>query len=247
MRLAIVSDIHGNLPALEAVIVDIKKHKPDMIVNLGDCVSGPLWPKETYELLRSLNWPTVRGNCDRAVGSANPATLSESDKFAYDRLNVQDRDWLKQLPTFIQISDSILACHGTPETDNEYLVELVSAGQLCAAPSAEINRRLALVKADLVLCGHSHIPQLILVAPSQLVLNPGSVGLPAYEFQLDASKHVVSESGSPHARYAIVTENDTKFNVEQFAVSYSHELAAQRAGEANRADYVQALRTGRMR
>jgi predicted phosphodiesterase len=65
MRMAVISDVHGNLPALEAVLADVKNHGADFTVNLGDCVTSPLWPKETFEALQSLALPTVRGNHDR--------------------------------------------------------------------------------------------------------------------------------------------------------------------------------------
>ena len=69
MRIAVVADIHGNVRALRAVMDDIKQVAPDSVVNLGDCVSGPLWPRETAELLIRFDWPTVRGNHDRWGGS----------------------------------------------------------------------------------------------------------------------------------------------------------------------------------
>jgi Calcineurin-like phosphoesterase len=67
MRIAIFADIHGNILALEAVLTDLQSRRVDKFVNLGDCVSGPLWPRETAELLMRLSWPTVRGNHDRWV------------------------------------------------------------------------------------------------------------------------------------------------------------------------------------
>ncbi|MEC9404502.1 MAG: metallophosphoesterase family protein, partial [Pseudomonadota bacterium] len=67
MKIAVVSDIHGNVLALEAVLADLKLEAPDLIVNLGDCISGPLWPEETAAILREAAWPTVRGNHDRIV------------------------------------------------------------------------------------------------------------------------------------------------------------------------------------
>ena len=68
MRLAVISDIHGNLRALEAVLADIKGRAVDATVNLGDLAAGPLWPRETVELLDTLGLPTVRGNHDRWMG-----------------------------------------------------------------------------------------------------------------------------------------------------------------------------------
>jgi predicted phosphodiesterase len=67
MKIAVVSDIHGNVLALEAVLADLTGEAPDVVVNLGDCVSGPLWPEETAAILRETSWPTVRGNHDRIV------------------------------------------------------------------------------------------------------------------------------------------------------------------------------------
>src|SRR5215471_15524104 len=67
MRIAVLADFHGNLAALEAVVEDLQNRRPDQVVNLGDCVSGPLWPSETAALLMALGWPTVRGNHDRWV------------------------------------------------------------------------------------------------------------------------------------------------------------------------------------
>ena len=67
-RLAVISDIHGNIRALEAVLADIETRGADAIVNLGDCVTGPLWPRETLDLLKSLSLITVRGNHDRLLG-----------------------------------------------------------------------------------------------------------------------------------------------------------------------------------
>ena len=62
MRLAVISDVHGNLRALEIVLADIRARGVDAMVNLGDCVTSPLWPRETFELLETVSMPTVRGN-----------------------------------------------------------------------------------------------------------------------------------------------------------------------------------------
>src|ERR1700742_4630472 len=112
MRLAIVSDIHGNLLALEAVIADLERRKPDRIVNLGDSVSGPLWPRETLARLRALNWPTVQGNCDRQVTTQKPGDMSKDDRFAYEALDRPARKWLAGLPATIDVAPDILALHG---------------------------------------------------------------------------------------------------------------------------------------
>lgn len=97
MRLAVLADIHGNLPALEAVIADMAAFAPDLTIDLGDCVSGPLWPRETLVRLRELGWPTVRGNHDRAVGTGPREALGLSDRYAFDQLAADERAWLSTL------------------------------------------------------------------------------------------------------------------------------------------------------
>ena len=99
MRIAVIADIHGNILALEAVLDDLaRRGGADRVINLGDCVSGPLWPRETVERLQALGWPTVRGNHDRRVALDPLDEMGPSDKFAYDRLTPAQRDWLVALP-----------------------------------------------------------------------------------------------------------------------------------------------------
>ena len=68
-RIAVLSDIHGNLPALTAVLDDVARHAPDLVLNLGDHASGPLWPRETLELLRRQTWVQIAGNHDRTLST----------------------------------------------------------------------------------------------------------------------------------------------------------------------------------
>ena len=83
MRVAVISDIHGNVRALEAVLADLARRTPDLTVNLGDCVTSPLWPRETFELLETLSLPTVRGNHDRVL--AEPADAWRIPSVAFTR------------------------------------------------------------------------------------------------------------------------------------------------------------------
>ncbi|MBZ3683477.1 metallophosphoesterase family protein [Providencia rettgeri] len=71
MKIAVISDIHGNLSALQAVLADIEKESVDLVVNLGDILSGPLYPFETANLLMQLDYPTIKGNHERQILSGN--------------------------------------------------------------------------------------------------------------------------------------------------------------------------------
>jgi predicted phosphodiesterase len=233
-RLAVIADTHGNLLALEAVLADITARGISRVIDLGDCVSGPLWPAETCDRLMELGFPTVRGNHDQWVTSTQP--LGATDEFARAALTERQMDWLRRLPPR-QILPGLLAVHGTPDNDNQYLLEKVAAFQLIPDSPAAITARLG-AAPPLVLCAHSHQPRLIRLPDGPTVLNPGSVGCPAYQ-DPTGDPHV-SEIGSPHARYAVVTEA----GAELIAVEYDHRAAAARALACGRPDWAHALATG---
>ena len=212
MRIAILADIHGNVLALEAVLTDLQSRKVDKFANLGDCVSGPLWPRETVELLMRLNWPTVRGNHDRWVTDWPPDKHYRSDAFAYQALESSQLAWLRALPAALEVDDEVFACHGRPDDDNAYLLENVEGGRLARARRAEITERVRTVACRFVLCAHSHIPGAADTG-EKMIINPGSVGLPAYE---DPSPPAhVSESGSPAANYAVLQLSGDQASLEQ--------------------------------
>lgn len=240
MRLGVIADIHGNLPALEAVLARLDAIAPDRIVNLGDCASGPLWPAEAVALLRSLGISHVRGNHDRAMGAASLDALGESDSYAWQALDPEARAWLAGLPVEITL-EGALCFHASPGDDETYLMEEVHGGHLVPSPIPTIERRLAGRTARLMLCGHSHLPRAARLASGTIVLNPGSVGNPAYR---DANPAHVSESGMPHARFAVVTL-DAEIAIEHHLTVYDWERSARRAGDNGREDWAHALRTGR--
>jgi len=247
MRLAVIADIHGNLLALEAVLAHIAARGITRIVNLGDCVSGPLWPAETAARLMALATPTVRGNHDRWVVEAEGEALYFSDALAREQLDATQRDWLARLPMQRDIDCDGLALrlfHATPADDNSYLMEDKLGGRLVQSDAGAIAERLGDVgDARLVLCGHSHLPRLLVLGRTTIV-NPGSIGQPAYSDPTPPDAHV-SEAGSPHARYAIVTVRDGEVSSVDFvAVAYDWEAAALKAEGYGRADWARGLRTG---
>ena len=241
MRIAVIADIHGNLPALEAVLADIQHRNVDRTINLGDCVSGPLWPREVCNLLMASDDLTIRGNHDRWVSGPDPAQMGASDRYAYSQLNQDHRTWLEALTALADADHGILACHGTPSSDNQYLVEEVLEHRLVRAHPSTIEKRLGDVQARVVLCGHSHRQHLIQLPNGPLILNPGSVGCPSYD-DPGAEPHV-SESGSPHARYAILTIGE-RVSAELIAVAYDWTAAAARAEANGRSEWAYGLRTG---
>jgi predicted phosphodiesterase len=243
VRIAVIADIHGNMPALEAVLADIRRRDIDRTVNLGDCVSGPLWPREVCDLLMVRDDLTIRGNHDRWVSRPDPARMGASDRYAYSQLNQDHRTWLGAMPVLAHADHGILACHGTPSSDNQYLVEEVSEGRLVRAHLSTIRERLGEVQAHVVLCGHSHQQHLIQLPNGPLILNPGSVGCPSYDDSGGAVPHV-SESGSPHARYAILTTEGDQTSAELIAISYDWKTAAARAEANGRPEWAYGLRTG---
>jgi predicted phosphodiesterase len=243
--IAIIADIHGNLPALRVVAEDIVRRGITTVVNLGDHASGPLWPAETLDFLMQQPWVQIAGNHDRQLVELAPDVMGASDRYALGELSPAHLTWLGALPATAQLGEAILACHGTPTKNNRYLLETVERGTVRMAHANEIADRLGDVDAEIVLCAHTHLPRLIRATEQLLAINPGSVGLGAYTDE-EPEPHAV-EVGSPHARYAILEHQDAHHMVTFVTLSYNHHAAAQRADENGRPDWAVALRTGRSR
>jgi putative phosphoesterase len=244
MRIAIVSDIHGNLPALEAVVEDIERRGVDAIVNLGDSLSGPLMPLETAQFLMAQDWVQLAGNHERQLLTVPADRRGASDAFAHARLGVKEFAWIASLTHTHRLSADVMLCHGTPASDLEYFLETVAPDEFRAATQAEIDARTGDVDAALVACGHTHVPRVARASGGQLIVNPGSVGLPAYD-DIHPHPHAV-ETGSPNARYAIVEQRDGDWTARLVAVPYDHTAMAKLALENGRPDWAHALATGRM-
>ena len=238
MRLAILSDIHGNLLALETVLADLKTRSVDATINLGDCVTNPLWPRETLELLETLNLATVRGNHDRWIAERPRSEMTPSMVFTYESLTWEQRERLGSLPSTIQVDTDVLAVHGTPDSDNEYLLEEAVDGRLALATAATVDRRLAGRPESLILCGHSHHQYAAHASSNRLVLNPGSVGCPRYA---DDAHPARREASSPHAKYAIATRRSRGWQVELFALEYDWLAVADQARLNGRDDWADAF------
>ena len=244
-KVAVISDVHGNRWALEAVLEDVARRGIQDIVNLGDCLYGPLDPAGTAQILVELDAPTVRGNEDRILlePPSSEAERSPSFHFTFTRLSPEHLQWLRTLEMTFTTREGFFMCHGSPERDDEYLLERISAAGVALRESGELAKKLPSPEQQVVLCGHSHVPHTVTLPDGRLIVNPGSVGLPAYGDDLPYP-HVM-EAGTPHARYAVVSRNEAGWWVEDIAVPYDWQTAAETALKHSRPDWAEWLRTGR--
>lgn len=238
---AAIADIHGNLLALEAVLADIGRRGLTRVVNLGDLLSGPLWPAETADRLRPLKLTTIAGNHERQLLTLPLAAMGPSDQYTVRTIAPSQLAWLATLPATLTV-DGVFLCHGTADSDLAYLFHNVHADGVHEASRDEIEARS---RAPLTLCGHTHVPRQMRLKDRRLVVNPGSVGLPAYTDE--APFPHAMEAGTPHARYAILTQQGGEWHCEPIAVVYDWEAAARQAERNERPDWALALRTGAMR
>jgi predicted phosphodiesterase len=182
MPLAALYDIHGNLPALEAVLADVRAAGVDDIIVGGDVLPGPM-PLECLALLRALDVPTlfIRGNGDRSVlealAGAELASIPEAFRgpvrWNAEQLTTEDARWMATWPETVQVQvdpfGAVLFCHATPRDDNEIFSRRTAEELLLTVFQG--------VAAPLVVCGHTHMQFDRQVGPTRVV-NAGSVGMP---------------------------------------------------------------------
>ena len=172
MRVAAISDIHGNLPALEAVLAEIDREGVDDIVVAGDTAHGP-WAAEIVDLLVERGARCVRGNADREV-------VDRSDRFgplapwSADRLGERRLTVVAGWPLTVELSvdglGETLVCHSTPTSEDPIYTRIT--------PDAELVSILGNVDADVLVCGHTHMQYDRTLSSGLRVVNPGSVGIP---------------------------------------------------------------------
>jgi putative phosphoesterase len=173
MSVAALYDVHGNLPALEAVLAEVDA---DTILAGGDVVLGPM-PKDTLRLLRERGAVFIRGNCDRAVGAGVPDDDPWIERIRWVREQLDDEElaFLRDLPHPLSLEvdglGPVLFCHGSPRSDEEVLTAIT--------PAKRLDPILDGVQEDVVVCGHTHAQFDRLVGDRRLV-NAGSVGM-SYE------------------------------------------------------------------
>ncbi|MEO9823713.1 MAG: metallophosphoesterase family protein [Paracoccaceae bacterium] len=238
-----MSDIHGNIAALKAVLADIERRGISKIVNLGDTISGPFDAKGTADLLMSLDLPTVRGNHDRQLYDRPKAEMGKWEAWVIDDLSSDHGEWLRSFPLTLEV-DGLFLCHATPAKDDENWLDFRSpADRLVARDLAEVEARLGSVSAPMILCGHTHTPRSVKLPNGQRIANTGSVGCPAYlDTRFDPA--FVHQTGAPDARYAIVESVEDDWRVDLVGVPYdpSEMIALAKAKGAE--NWVRAISTG---
>jgi predicted phosphodiesterase len=217
VRVAALYDIHGNLPALDAVLVEVEESGADLVLVGGDVALGPM-PRETLERVLSLGGGArfVRGNCDRELARSDTESeglWAERSRWTAAQLTEEQRTLLAGLPeTAVVDVDGLgptLFCHATPRSDEEIVTRIT--------PDERLREVLAGVEQDVVVCGHTHV-QFDRSVGSVRLVNAGSVGMPyegepgAYwallgpdvqfrrtRFDFDAAAAAVRASGFPGA------------------------------------------------
>ncbi|WP_127145258.1 metallophosphoesterase family protein [Pelagibacterium montanilacus] len=239
MRVALISDIHGNAFALAAVLEDIARRKVDATYNLGDHVSGPIAPAETAEMLLGLDAVSLRGNHDRVVMAGE--NMDKVDVIAAAAIDDSARSWLGTLAETASPEPDILLCHGTPSSDNTHWLQTKTQDKRFRPSStAEIAQQVSGHTHALLCCGHSHVARVVELGDGRIVVNPGSVGRPAYTMADPAS----AERLSPDAGYAIATRTRSGWSATLLQIPYDHEAAALRAEQHGMAGWARHLREG---
>lgn len=241
MKFAAIADVHGNRPALEAVLADIAALGIDEIVNLGDHVSGPLEAARTADLLMERGFPSIRGDQDRILLELRQAgTSSRSD---FRQLERRHFDWMASMPSTLMYRERVFLCHGSPRDDAAFWLDhIADDGSVRPAGIAAIEADAAGIDASLILCAHTHIPRVVRLRDGRMVINPGSVGLPGYDGK--APVPYVVEVGTPHACYAILEEVQGGWSAMIRYVPYDTATMAALAQAKGMLTWASAIATG---
>lgn len=240
-RLAIFSDIHANLPAMEVVKEHIERRGYDAVYCLGDIGGYASQPNEVQALIIEMQCPTISGNYDENVGNdgpdcgchyIKPFDIQMSDisfNWTKEHTTAENKAWLRQLPMTIRLEAEgrrVLLCHGSPTSNTEYLFENRSDGYLRKFTRGGKHD----ADADVIVFGHTHVPYHRNVDGVDFI-NTGSVGRP--------------KDGDPRAGYCVLTLDTDSVKIEQLRLTYDVEAACERLVAAGLPDYfAQYLRTG---
>lgn len=225
MKIAVLSDIHANLEALKTVLDDIKKQNCDKIFCLGDLAMAGPQPCETIDFVMSQkDWTIIQGNTDKLIADFDDEALRfvkekyplMGNALANDVtiINDKQKEFLKNLPPQKELEIEgvkILLVHGSPRRNNEDILPNM--------PIEQVEEIINGVEADLILCGHTHMPAGYQTNTKQTVINDGSVGRPMTE--------------DLKACYLILDINNGSFTAEHRLLDYDREKAAEIMRERN--------------
>ncbi len=207
MKIAVISDIHGNIYALDEILKDIKKQKVNFTICLGDLVGYGCNPNEVIERIRNEKILCIKGNYDASVVDKDYTFIRENKinsfslPWAVKTVTDENREFLKELPKTIVLefnNKKIQFVHGSPRKINEYLTE----------DYEKINEIIDDFNYDVLVCAHTHIPYIKKIS-TKLIINDGSVGKP--------------KNGTPHGTYAILDISPEDFNAQINIVPYDYE------------------------
>lgn len=218
MKIAILSDIHGNLIALNAVLKDLEKSTVDEIFCLGDLAMAGPEPNETIDFVKKQNWTIVQGNTDKLIVDCSLNNLTMDKTIAPIMANALENDvkiiskeninFLANLPEKLSLEREgvkILLVHGSPRRNNENIFPDLT--------NEQIDEIIADVKENIVFCGHTHIPCGYQTDKGITVVNDGSIGRPFTK--------------NPDACYVLAEFNNGTFTIEHKFVSYNKEKASE--------------------
>lgn len=241
-QITIFGDIHGNLPALEAVFADMHQRgldKSDQLYCLGDLVGYGTFPNEVIDVIRARNIPTIMGNYDQGVGISSDDCGCAYKTEVEQKRGEQSIAWTNAYTTddnkvylrtlvdhiLLQIGDlKVLLVHGSPRKINEYLY--------ADRPDASFERILDGADVDVLVCGHTHLPYHKVLPSGRQLINAGSVGKP--------------KDDNPDACYVVLSAQGKDLAVEFIRVPYNVEWAAQAIEATDMPhEFAQMLRDGR--
>lgn len=216
MKIAMIGDVHANLPALTAVLADARRRKAQAIWNIGDFVGYGAFPDEVVELLSRRHAVSIVGNYDLKALKVHRRTAAWARKkdphkqlafrWAHDHLSSASRRRLAALPQEIRMKVQgrrILLTHGSPESNEEHLTP--------ETPLDRLRELAAGARADVIICGHSHVPFARKVDGVWFV-NTGSVGR--------------ADDGDPRACYAMLSLTPASVRVKHYRLDYDVQAAA---------------------
>jgi len=232
MRIAVISDIHGNRLALEAVEADIASVGVDATINLGDLLAGPMHPAGTADMLIERDYPTVVGNHDRWLINTAINEQAPVDKFTAEQLRPEHFDYLRSLPATTDIAGEVFMCHGTAKSDEEPWLDAWWTKRTVTVPGEdEVTAKAEGLDFPVLLCGHTHVSRVVRLRDGRMVVNPGAVGL-----QINY--------GAPDARYAVLERQGGRWSASLRAVHYDFEEAARQVLANGFPKWADAIRTG---